>query len=259
MLKKGPKWYGPYEVAERKDDGNGNHLLISLSGKNKGQVSKKAYPPNHLKPFIHRNSDIPDSDSEYGFDNEDSVPASQASGIALQESVQTSQESTSPEPSDADTLLYANPDEDQTLLSCILIKDPVCTLPKMMAHIPIHTPSSCDDDAFLSDLAETEPVTSVPVHPERTLSAAEILADQVEVGVESDHDESAQSLGLQLEVSTTSEQKEVDVAHTQEVNVENTQYEDQTMETIDVDLIVKSVEDLKPMMFHPFSLYMRNR
>ena len=81
----------------------------------------------------------------------------------------------------------------------------------------------------------------------------------MEGGVESDHDESAQSFELQLEVSTTSEQKEVDVAHTQEVNVENTQYEDQTMETIDVDLIVKGVEDLKPMMFHPFSLYMRNR
>ena len=45
LLKKGPKWYGPYEVAERKDGGNGNYLLIPLSGKNKGQVSKKSYPP----------------------------------------------------------------------------------------------------------------------------------------------------------------------------------------------------------------------
>ena len=83
-LKKGPKWYGPYEVAERKDDGNGNYLLKSLSGKNKGQMSKKSYPPNHLKRFIHRNPEIPgDSDSEYGSDNEDSVPASQDSAIGL--------------------------------------------------------------------------------------------------------------------------------------------------------------------------------
>ena len=66
-LKKGPKWYGPYEVTERKDGGNGNYLLMTLSGKNKGQVSKKSYPPNHLKRFIHRNPEIPDdSDSEYG-------------------------------------------------------------------------------------------------------------------------------------------------------------------------------------------------
>ena len=41
--------------------------------------------------------------------------------------------------------------------------------------------------------------------------------------------------------------------------MENTQYEDQTMETIDVDLIVKGVEDLKPKMFYPFSLYMRKQ
>ena len=43
-LKKGPKWYGPYKVAERKDGGNGNYLLIALSGKNKGQVSQEILP-----------------------------------------------------------------------------------------------------------------------------------------------------------------------------------------------------------------------
>ena len=65
-------------------------------------------------------------------------------------------------------------------------------------------------------------------------------------------------------MSTTIEQQakdaeEVDVVNTQEVDMENTQYEDQTMETIDVHLIVKGVEDLKPMMFYPFSLYMRKQ
>ena len=39
LLKKGPKWYGPYEVAERKDGGNGNYLLMALSGKNKGLLA----------------------------------------------------------------------------------------------------------------------------------------------------------------------------------------------------------------------------
>ena len=47
-----------------------------------------------------------------------------------------------------------------------------------------------------------------------------------------------ESFQLQLEVSTTSEQQakdaeEVDVVTRQEVDMENTQYEDQTMETID--------------------------
>ena len=129
-LKKGPKWYGPYEIGKRKAGGNGNYLLIALSGKNKGQVSKKACPPNHLKRFIHRNPEIPDSDSEYKSDNEDLVPASQESVPASQESVPNN---TSPVPSDADTVLRANPDEDQTLLSHTLVKDAVPTPPKMMA------------------------------------------------------------------------------------------------------------------------------
>ena len=127
-LKKGSKWHGPYEVAERKDGGNGNYLLMALSGKNKGQVSKKSDPLNHLKRFIHRNPEIPDdSDSEYGSDNEDSVPASQESGIGSQESVP---ENPSPVLSDATTVLYPNPDEGDTLLSCTLIDDPSRTLPK---------------------------------------------------------------------------------------------------------------------------------
>ena len=180
--------------------------MIALSGKNKGQVSKKSYPPNHLKRFIHRNSEIPDdSDSEYGSDNEDSVPASQESGIGSQESVP---ENSSPILSNATTVLYPNPDEGDTLLGHTLVEDPSRTLPKMMAHIPICTPSSCDDDAFLPDLAETEPATPVPVHTERTLSAAEILADLSEGGGGiSGHNESAESLQLQLEVSTISRLK----------------------------------------------------
>ena len=149
--------------------------------------------------------------------------------------------------------MYPNPDEGDTLLGRTLDNDPGHTLPKMMVHIPIRTPSSCDDDAFLPDLAETEPATPVPVCTEH-LSAAEILADLSEGGGGvSGHNESAESLQLQLEVSTNSEQQ------TQEGDVENTRYEDKTMETIDPDLIVNGVEDLKPMVFHPFSLYMRKQ
>ena len=161
--KQNSQWYGPHEVAGRKDGGNGNYLLMALSGKNKGQVSKKSYPPNHLKRFIHRNPEIPDdSESEYGCDNEYSVPASQENGIGLQESVP---ENPSPVPSDATTVLYPNPDEWDTLLGHTLINDP-------------------------------GPATPVPKCTERTLSAEEILADLAEGHVVSDHDESTQSLEL---------------------------------------------------------------
>ena len=229
--------------------------MKSLSGKNKGQISKKSYPPNHLKRFIHRNPEIcGDSDSEYGSDNEDSVSVSKDSAIGSQESVP---ENPSHVSSDATTVLYPNPEEGDTLLGHTLNDGPSHTLPKMMAHIPIHTPSCGDDEvAFFPDLVETEPTTPVPEHTEGTLSAAEILVDLAGGRVVSDQDESALSLELQLDVSTTSDKQakdaeEVDVVNTQEVDMENTQYEDQTMETIDVDLTVKGVEDLKPMVFHP--------
>ena len=106
-------------------------------------------------------------------------------------------------------MLYANPDEDpiRTLINnpvCTLINDPVRTLPKMMVHIPVHTSTLCEgDDGFLPDLTDTNPATAV--HTERTLLAAQILADLAEGGGVSGHDESAESLQLQLEVSTTSE------------------------------------------------------
>ena len=61
-------------------------------------------------------------------------------------------------------------------------------------------------------------------------------------------------------MSTNSEQPTKERAEEEEeVDVVNTQYEDQTMETTDPDLIINGVEDLKLMMFHPFSLYMRKQ
>ena len=71
--RKGPKWVGPYEIVERKGGGNGNYVLKCLSGKNKGKINKSSYPHNHLKRYVIRNSDIPNSktsESEYGSDNE---------------------------------------------------------------------------------------------------------------------------------------------------------------------------------------------
>ena len=110
--------------------------MKALEGKNKGQITKKSYPPNHLKRFIHRNSEIPDdSDSEYESDSKDSVPASQDSAIGSQESVP---ENPSPVPSDVMTVLYPNPEEGDTLLSRTLIADPGHTLTKMHIFPFVH-------------------------------------------------------------------------------------------------------------------------
>ena len=264
-LKKGPKWYGPYEIAKRKAGGNGNYLLIALSGKTKGQVSKKAYPPTTSRGsstetlrflIVILNMDLTTR----------AVSQLHRRVVYHQKRVfQYLRKAISLVLSDADTVLYAYPDEDPShaLINnpiCTLIKDPFHTLPKMTAHIPTCTSTLCEgDDVFLPDLTDTN--TATQVHTERTLPAAEILADLADGGGVSGHDESAESLQLQLEVTTTSEQQakdaeEVDVVNTQEVDVENTQYEDQTMETSDPDVIINGVEDLKPTAFHPFILYM---
>ena len=57
LLKKGPPpgWYGPYEVAERKDDGNGNYLLKSLSGPNLQEILPSK-PPQEVHPQKPRDS-----------------------------------------------------------------------------------------------------------------------------------------------------------------------------------------------------------
>ena len=81
-LKKGPKWYGPYEIAKRKAGGNGNYLLITFRQKQGPslQESLPSKPSQEIHPQKPRDSWC---DSEYGSDNEDLVPASQESGIAL--------------------------------------------------------------------------------------------------------------------------------------------------------------------------------
>ena len=42
VLRKGPKWVGPYEIVERKGGDNGNFVLKCLSGKNKGKINKSS-------------------------------------------------------------------------------------------------------------------------------------------------------------------------------------------------------------------------
>ena len=48
-LKKGLKWYGPCELAERKDGGNGNYLLIALSDKKQGPSLQEILPSKPLQ------------------------------------------------------------------------------------------------------------------------------------------------------------------------------------------------------------------
>ena len=149
VLRKGPKWVGPYEIVERKGGGNGNYVLKCLSGKKKGKINKSSYPPNHLKRYVIRNPDIPNgntSESEYGSDNEDE--AQQTSDVTSEIPVHT------PVDSDDNTLPDLTVDE-----------------PPMPPHV--HTPSvssellhvcTTSDESPALPHAHTPSVSSKPLH-----------------------------------------------------------------------------------------------
>ena len=180
-LRKGPKWVGPYEIVERKGGGNGNYLLKCLSGKNKGKINKSSYPPNHLKRCVIRNPDIPNgntSESEYGSDNENEAEeASSTNDETAEIPVRT------PVDSDDNTLPDLTVDEPPAPLH-------VCT-PSVSSMWPhVHTPS---DEPPTPPHVHTPsklipghtPSSSIPpAHSDETMSAAQILADLAEGGVE---------------------------------------------------------------------------
>ena len=99
-LKKGPMWRGPYEVEGKTSAGN--YLLKGVKGKGKRKIRNTAIPPNQMKRYIARSQNIPaKSDDEY---------ASESDGDDDQEPpIGTN----SPVLSDADTILYADSEDDK--------------------------------------------------------------------------------------------------------------------------------------------------
>ena len=147
-------------LAERKYGGKRNYLLIPLSGK-KREKSPRTLPSKPPEDVYSQKTQrflwivILDID----LTNDDSVPGSEESVPASQENVP---ETVSPVLSDADTVLYTDPNDDQTILSYTLDENPDLMLPSEMAKIPVHTPVCDDHDGFLPDLAEVDQTT--PVH-----------------------------------------------------------------------------------------------
>ena len=209
MLRKGPKWVGPYEIVERKGGGNGNFVLKCLSGKNKGKINKSSYPPNHLKRYVIRNPDMPNgntSEFEYGSDNEN----------------------------EDNTLPDLTRDEPPMLphvhTPSVSSKPPhVCT-PADEPPIPlhVHTPSKLF-------LGHTPSSSIPPEHSDETMSAAQILADLADGG------------GEQPEPEPESEPEQE----------EQVVFEDQTLEEVDIDLLVSGVQRSAAIKFKPLSLLCR--
>ena len=101
-LKKGPMWRGPYEVEGKTPAGN--YLLKGVKGKGKGKARNTAIPPNQLKRYVARSQNIPTkSDDEYA--SESDGDGDQGPPIGTN----------SPVSSDADTILYADSEDDKEI------------------------------------------------------------------------------------------------------------------------------------------------
>ena len=165
-------WRGPYEVEGRTEAGN--YLLKGVKGKGKGKVRNTAVPPNQLKRYIARSKNSPaKSDDEYA--SESDRDDDQGPSIGTD----------SPVSSDADTILYADSEDDKEILGHTSVPLPGCTsssddtIKIEFREIPGHTSS---DEAI-----EIDVVGEIPGHTAHghTMEAAEILATLAAGG---DHD-----------------------------------------------------------------------
>ena len=99
-LKKDPMWRGPYEVEGKTPAGN--YLLKGVKGKGKREVRNTAIPSNQLKRYIARSQNISaKSDDEYASESDGDDDQGPPIGI------------NSPVLSDADTILYADSEDDK--------------------------------------------------------------------------------------------------------------------------------------------------
>ena len=166
-LKKGPMWRGPYEVEGKTPAGN--HLLIGVKGKGKGKVRNTVIPPNQLKRYIARSQNIPvKSDDEYTSESDGDDDQGPPIGT------------NSPVSSDADTILYADSEDDKRIPGCSSgVSIPGCTsssnetIEIELRQIPGHTNG---DDS--NDMIEIDVVREIPGRTACgcTMEAAKILA-----------------------------------------------------------------------------------
>ena len=159
-------WRGPYEVEGKTQAGN--YILKGVKGKGKGKVRNTAIPPNQLKRYIARSQNIPaKSDDEYasesGGDDDQGPPIG----------------TNSPVSSDADTILYADSEDDKgipghssgvPIPGCTSSSDE--TIEIEIGQIPGHTSSDDSDETIEIDVGDIPGCTAHGC----TMEAAEILA-----------------------------------------------------------------------------------
>ena len=274
-LKKGPIWRGPYEMEGKTS--TGNYLLKGVKGKGKGKVRDTAIPPTQLKRYIAISQNIPaTSDDEYASESDGDDDQGPPIGT------------NSPVLSDADTILYADSEDDKRIpgrSSGVPIPGRTSSSDEIieieLRQIPGHTSGGDSDESI-----ELDVVREIPGHTAHgcTMEAAEILATLAAGG---DPDwlpdltvpEEPEELPVQVLVALagetdaeipddisaeTSADAEIP-GHTNEkspIIVESSSsnspmFDDATLEEVDIDLLIHSVTLPEPIKFRPLSLFCR--
>ena len=278
-LKKGPMWRGSYEVEGKTPAGN--YLLKGVKGKGKGKVRNTAIPPNQLKRYIARSQNIPaKSDDEYASESDGDDDQSQEHPIGTN----------SPVLSDADTILYADSENDKRIpghSSGALIPGRTSssdeTIEIELGQIPGCTSGGDSDESI-----EIDVVREIPGCTARgcTREAAEILATLAAGGDPDwlpDLPVSEQSKELPVQVlvalageadaeipDDTSAETSADAKIPGRTNakspipmiIESSSsnspvFDDATSEEVDIDLLIHGVTPPEPIKFRPLSLFCR--
>ena len=166
-------WRGPYEMEGKTPAGN--YLLKGVKGKAKGKVRNTAIPPNQLKRYIARSQNIPaKSDDEYAFESDGDDDQGPPIGTK------------SPVSSDADTILYADSEDDKGIPGCssgVLIPGHTSssdeTIEKKLGQNPGCTSGGDSDDTIEIDVVREIPgcTVVVPILEFGTTTSSFVYAD----------------------------------------------------------------------------------
>ena len=251
-LKKGPMWRGPYEVEGKTP--TGNYSLKGVKGKGKGKVRNTAIPPNQLKRYITRSQNIPaKSDDEYASESDGDDDQGPPIGT------------NSPVLSDADTILYADSEDDKRIpghSSGVPISGRTSssdeTIEIELGQIPWHTSGGDSDESI-----EIDVVREIPGHTARghTMEAAEILAagcdpdwlPHLTVPEEPDA-EIADDTSADAEIPGHTNEKSPIIIESSSSN--SPVFDDATLEEVDI-LLIHGVTPPEPIKFRPLSLFCR--
>ena len=248
-----------------------NYLLKGVKGKGKGKVRNTAIPPNQLKRYIARSQNIPaKSDDEYASESDGDDDQGPPIGT------------NSPVSSDADTILYADSEDDKRtpghssgvpIPGCTSSSDETIEIElgqipgrtsggesdesieiDVVGEIPGHTARGCTMEAaeILATLAaggdpDWLPDLTVPEEPEE--SPVQVLVALAEEADAEIPDDTSAETSADAEIPGHTNEKSPTIIESSSSN--SPMFDDATLEEVDIDLLTE------PIKFRPLSLFCR--